>query len=834
MRRICFTLLFASFFVSTSSSQDVTGLSGWDIFLDPGHSRTENRGAFGYSEAEKNLEVGLALRELLLSTTDIDTVYMSRWNHSMEVSLRSRVDYANTVGASHFHSIHGNAAAPSVNNIFVLWPQYLDGSEAVPNGGKRMAEIMSPMLSESMRIPDRGAIGECDFYGYDECRGRDLGAGKGGSRNFVQSFTNMASELSEAGYHTNPNQNQRNMNADWKRLEARAMYWTILDYHGLERPPVGILTGIIRDVESGTPINGAVVTVGDTSYVTDTYESLFHLYSDDPDELHNGFYYLDGFQPGASVDVTVEVPGYSSESATVALDESFFTFYDVQLVSQIPPIVESTSPAPGEESFRLIDPIVIDFSRQMDRTSTEAAFSITPEVGGSFTWSNSNTRLSFRPDSLAPETSYQLRIGDSAVGAYGHGFDGDADGTAGGDFVLNFQTSQTDVFAPVITDGFPRPRQRDVPVRPVITYTFDEELDPATVVPERFSLTPSGGGASFPGAVEYNVISERSVITFHPESDLERGVYYSFTIEPGLTDLAGNAIDKSRAIPFETTRAVYEYTYIDPFEPSDDGVWWQPQGSGSTTGIDTDSTAFTTDPEMSVRSAGSTESQKLSYGWDTGAASHLIREYLSGGPARSVFFDTEQIIQVYVYGDGSGNKIRIALDDSQGHEVSPWYTLDWYGWRLIEWDLREGELGTWIGNGALEPPLRMDSFQLTYEAGAAEYGTIWIDEFRLARQVDNTAAEDLELPDDVVLYPNYPNPFNPTTTLRFGLASHAPVTLAIYNALGQQVEMLMSDKVLEAGTHEISWDARDLPSGLYVLRLITPDRQLSRKLILAK
>src|SRR5690606_40375043 len=82
--------------------------------------------------------------------------------------------------------------------FLILWPQYLNGLEAVPNGGKRMSEIMNDILSDAMRIPSVGAIGECDFYGYASCRATSLGTGKGGSRNFLHSFTNIALVLSEA------------------------------------------------------------------------------------------------------------------------------------------------------------------------------------------------------------------------------------------------------------------------------------------------------------------------------------------------------------------------------------------------------------------------------------------------------------------------------------------------------------------------------------------------------------------------------------------------------------------------------------------------------------
>lgn len=57
MRRL-FTAL-ALLIAPVVAAQPVTGLSGWSIVLDPGHSLTQNQGAFGYSEAEKTLATGL-------------------------------------------------------------------------------------------------------------------------------------------------------------------------------------------------------------------------------------------------------------------------------------------------------------------------------------------------------------------------------------------------------------------------------------------------------------------------------------------------------------------------------------------------------------------------------------------------------------------------------------------------------------------------------------------------------------------------------------------------------------------------------------------------------
>ena len=93
-------IIFFLFIFTIISFGQVTGLSGWNIFVDPGHSGDENMGIYGYSEARKNLRVGLRLQELLMNTTDIDTVYMSRTNDQQTVSLSQRTSRANNLGSS--------------------------------------------------------------------------------------------------------------------------------------------------------------------------------------------------------------------------------------------------------------------------------------------------------------------------------------------------------------------------------------------------------------------------------------------------------------------------------------------------------------------------------------------------------------------------------------------------------------------------------------------------------------------------------------------------------------------------------------------------------------
>jgi len=831
-------LLFALVLcLGTPASAQVTGLSGWNIYLDPGHSQNENQGAYGYAEAHKVLRVGLALQEILLTTTDIDTVYISRTNDSQQVSLSQRVDHANSVGAAYYHSIHSNAAAPSANSVFVLWPQRRDGSEGSPNGGKAMAELMGPQFAENMRIPTAfdGAIGECDFYGVSSCR-----TGPKGARNFVQSFTNMASSLSEAGFHTNPTQNARNMNAAWKRLEAKALYWAILDFHGLSRPVEHTLTGIISDIETGQPLNGARITVGGRTYTTDTFASLFSQYSNDPDEIHNGFYYLEDLPPG-TLPVTVEADDYASFSGEVTLVDTALTFFDVQLISEIPPFVEASSPEPEATNFRIIDNIVLEFSRQMDQASVEAAFSIDPVTPGTFSWSQNDTRLLFNPDTLAAQTDYTITIAEQAEGAFGHPFDGNADGTGGDPFVLHFQTGFPDAFPPALVASQPSPGTRDVELDAVITLVYDEALLPSSVTEDRVRLEPTTGGEAVSGLVEQYLAGEAGVLTFFPTEPLAAQTPYRLVIEPGLQDLFGNELTSRQQVVLTTGDASASPTGIDDFEQDVEANWWAPQQSGTTTGIVTDSTHFTVDSTVVNRSTGSQASARLDYGWNVQASEWLLRAYLSGGPPREVVFDTSYVVQALIFGDGSGTRFRFAIDeqvpDAQAafHEVSPWYTVDWVGWQRITWDITRDGTGSWLGNGMVEGALRFDSFQLSYEPGGSPFGTLYIDDMRVVQKGIPTATEsEGEVPGRFILYPNYPNPFNPTTTIRFALPEVVEVTVRVYNAAGAVVATLVEGERYTPGAHELTWDARGLPSGVYFCRIDTGRDLRAMPMVLVK
>ncbi|MFH1862367.1 MAG: T9SS type A sorting domain-containing protein [bacterium] len=104
----------------------------------------------------------------------------------------------------------------------------------------------------------------------------------------------------------------------------------------------------------------------------------------------------------------------------------------------------------------------------------------------------------------------------------------------------------------------------------------------------------------------------------------------------------------------------------------------------------------------------------------------------------------------------------------------------------------------------------------------------WGDDFTLK----STELEVLE-PSAFNLYPSYPNPFNPSTAISYQLAVNSLVSLRVYDTAGRLVETLVNGW-REAGTHEATFDASDLPSGVYIASLRAGDFSATQKLVLLK
>jgi predicted esterase len=95
----------------------------------------------------------------------------------------------------------------------------------------------------------------------------------------------------------------------------------------------------------------------------------------------------------------------------------------------------------------------------------------------------------------------------------------------------------------------------------------------------------------------------------------------------------------------------------------------------------------------------------------------------------------------------------------------------------------------------------------------------------------NDASDKKTIPTEFKLFDNYPNPFNPSTTIRYSLPQDGNVKLEVFNLIGKKISTL-ADKVQNAGMHEIEFDGSSLSSGVYFYK-ITVESSSSRPVFVA-
>ena len=105
--------------------------------------------------------------------------------------------------------------------------------------------------------------------------------------------------------------------------------------------------------------------------------------------------------------------------------------------------------------------------------------------------------------------------------------------------------------------------------------------------------------------------------------------------------------------------------------------------------------------------------------------------------------------------------------------------------------------------------------------------------------VDNSPPAGIDdsnnVPNQFKLFPVFPNPFNPSTTIRFniGVEGQHATSLLIYDLTGQLIETLLEEK-MEPGTHEIQWNAANQPSGVYFVQIESGSFVQTKKMVLLK
>lgn len=113
-----------------------------------------------------------------------------------------------------------------------------------------------------------------------------------------------------------------------------------------------------------------------------------------------------------------------------------------------------------------------------------------------------------------------------------------------------------------------------------------------------------------------------------------------------------------------------------------------------------------------------------------------------------------------------------------------------------------------------------------------------LDPVILGKSIGRTKSADAVLPATISLEGNYPNPFNPSTTLQFNLPEDQLVSLVVYDLLGREMTTLVNGYVA-AGTHQVRWNGKtatgaDIPTGIYIARMTAGGYSHSIKLVYMK
>jgi len=583
------------------------------------------------------------------------------------------------------------------------------------------------------------------------------------------------------------------------------------------------------------------------------YRSMDNSIDVDNDEIVDIHFGMDSYSFTDSFDGLQDYNGAYFYAATTF--DRYWNESEVSNIAESDPIpsnaptVINTDPLEGD-TISVNIPIICYFSKTMDPATFNDAITISPAIEiDQLLWNSEKKSLTIEvKGNFSYATDYTLTIASSVTDINSKSIDGNADGIAGDPFYLHFKTFEVDNMGPLVIFSHPdfQSPPSNVDVEDVFTLIFDELIDPATILDSTFVLSDNTGQIKLDYI--HSVYADKSIINLKPFESLLPEKDYTLFLRNTIRDTTGNQMASDLELNFATS--VERYAEKKMIEDFNAGVnWWQPSQSGQFYGLIASGTAFDYTKFFYLPGSWTTAFNKrcsfLTYQWmeTPPPEGYLLREYLYTGPPRDVVFDTSYTLQCYVYGDRSNNQFRFCIDEGDGvnwpnHEVSQWITIDWYGWKLLEWKLSDpNSVGSWIGNGILDgSAYRYDSFQLTHDNCGAISGKIYFDNLRLVKKTTLPLHVSDRLPPVVSafqLHQNYPNPFNPVTTISFDVPKQGRVALKIFDMLGRLVTTLI-EAPLEPGHHEIQFDGTKLSSGIYFYRLEFDRQVRNRQMLLIK
>jgi hypothetical protein len=223
-----------------------------------------------------------------------------------------------------------------------------------------------------------------------------------------------------------------------------------------------------------------------------------------------------------------------------------------------------------------------------------------------------------------------------------------------------------------------------------------------------------------------------------------------------------------------------------------------------------------------------------------GAASFEPRVKIPSGPVPDTAYHWQPHIECDIYGT-----IHLLWYDSRGFAAnhsggrkSTYYTFSTN--RGVNWATEEKVsdssevFGTMYGTGNYHL-FTTDSFRIysVWSKLRPQYGSDVYFSWRYLPRIIGIQQNNNNIPQSFRLEQNFPNPFNPSTTITFEMSYSANVQLTIYDATGKEIEVLING-IQSAGKHEVAWDASEYPSGIYFYKLESEIYLEAKKMVIIK
>ncbi|WP_372947225.1 Ig-like domain-containing protein [Mariniphaga sp.] len=732
MKRILFLILFPFFLlVSNVMGQNLEGVK---IYVNPGHGgfNSDDRNVpippfalgdtAGFWESKSNLVKGLHLRKLLEAAGA--EVIMSRTQNRTEDDrpLSAIAEEANVNQVDFMISIHSNAFNSVTNYVLQLFhgwdndpilPQSMDVANLFWEN--LISNETSHWTNSSRLVRGDKSFAPPDWNGYGVLRP-----------------LTVPGLISEGSFHDYIPETYRLMNREYKNLEAWHFYKAFLEYYEGGIDPNGKIAGFVKDSfrkvtdyytaanskDQWLPVNGAKIKLqpGDLEYTVDS--------------LNNGFFLFDNLEPGI-YQLEIEAEKYITQSFdSLVVDSNNVTYQLVYLEQDRSDSMMVLEYAPNVESGERVSaatPVIFHFNFEVNRESFENAFSISPEVDGTFSYENQERTAFFTPDSpLDTSTIYTVLLDKSVEHIGGLPMNED--------FTFSFLTAMKNRLS--IVNNYPRDGMKNVYENTQVRIHFDGRLVEENLSNLIWLEDLQGNILNGTGIVVNTFEGNIGSYAFNP-SGLEAGGSYILKLSPDLTDTDGLKLGESIEILFE----------VKPVDEPGTNVVFDFEQSALTWTVDIENSLNINEGagnrilRYSTNKLFDGYSYRLLYDFNAPEAQIVVR------PPEPFFSVLDsQHIGMYIYGNLSDNQLFI-LFEKDGTEQEILITdIDFAGWQFKTCTLEFPEK-----NG------QYDFFGFNLVSGQTPFsatGIIIFDNLLVSDSVFTSSEEVAKKENSLKIYPN--------------------------------------------------------------------------------